>query len=377
MAGRGRGRHKVFLGMAAGVGKTYRMLQEGQAEAEAGRDVVIGYLEPHGRAETAAQARASSCCRAGASRYRDRRSRRWTCRRSSARAPELCLIDELAHTNAPGVEHDKRYEDVEDVLARGHRRLLDGQRPAPRVAQRPRRRADRHRACARRSRRVLAEADEVVLVDLTPEALIARLRAGKVYPRERVEAGAPELLQDREPRGAARGRAAPGRRGGRVQAPPRPSVPLGTREAADRRRRAAGDRRTAARAGQARAELPAPRPPGLALGAAARRRARPPLGRAPGASPTREEREQLERAAAPGRRCSARTCSSSTATTSSAVAAGSPRARHHLRADGQPRPRRGLAGCGEPLPVRLMRAARRRRAHRRRPLARRRGARRP
>ena len=101
--------HRVFLGMAAGVGKTYRMLQEGQAEAEAGRDVVIGYLEPHGRAETE---------RPGA-RPRDRPAPRASPTATRpveemdlpailARAPELCLIDELAHTNAAGVEHAKR-----------------------------------------------------------------------------------------------------------------------------------------------------------------------------------------------------------------------------------------------------------------------------
>ena len=105
--------------MAAGVGKTYRMLQEGQAEAESGRDVVIGYLEPHGRAETARRPRASRSSPAGGSATATRCSRRWTCRRSSRRAPELCLIDELAHTNAPGVEHAKRCQDIEDMLAAG------------------------------------------------------------------------------------------------------------------------------------------------------------------------------------------------------------------------------------------------------------------
>ena len=108
-----RGRYKIFLGMAAGVGKTYRMLQEGQAEAEAGRDVVVGLVETHGRAETAA--------RVGRARGDPAPPRRRTAAPTLeemdlpgvlARAPELCLIDELAHTNAPGVEHAKRYEDI-------------------------------------------------------------------------------------------------------------------------------------------------------------------------------------------------------------------------------------------------------------------------
>src|SRR5271165_2969696 len=114
-----RGHLKVFIGMAPGVGKTYRMLQEGVAEAESGRDVVIGYLEPHGRADTVAQA--------GSLEYVPRREvthRGITLEEMDlpgvlARAPELCLIDELAHTNVPGVEHEKRYEDVRDVLRAG------------------------------------------------------------------------------------------------------------------------------------------------------------------------------------------------------------------------------------------------------------------
>ena len=115
-----RGRLRVFLGMAAGVGKTFRMLIEGHAEQEAGATCVIGLLETHGRAETAALAEGLPMHPSPArSPIATPSSRKWTSRRSCERAPELCLIDELAHTNAPGVEHDKRYEDVEDVLAAG------------------------------------------------------------------------------------------------------------------------------------------------------------------------------------------------------------------------------------------------------------------
>ena len=80
---------------------------------------MIGLLETHGRADTAALADGLGWCRAGASRTAARRWRRWTSRRSSRARPELCLIDELAHTNAPGLEHHKRYEDIEDVLDAG------------------------------------------------------------------------------------------------------------------------------------------------------------------------------------------------------------------------------------------------------------------
>src|SRR5215469_4064008 len=105
--------------MAAGVGKTYRMLQEGQAEAEAGRDVVIGYLEPHNRPETAAQAIGLETVPRRRVTYRDTTLEEMDLPAVLRRAPELCLIDELAHTNAPGVEHAKRYEDIQDVLAAG------------------------------------------------------------------------------------------------------------------------------------------------------------------------------------------------------------------------------------------------------------------
>jgi two-component system, OmpR family, sensor histidine kinase KdpD len=183
-----RGRLKVFIGMAAGVGKTYRMLQEGRAEAEAGRDVVVGYLEPHGRMETVAQSEGLELVPRRRVPYRDTELEELDLPAIRARAPELCLIDELAHTNAPGVEHEKRYEDVRDVLAAGidvfstvnvqHLESLNDQ-----VTQLTGTRVRETIPDA-----VLSAADEVVLVDLTPEALIGRLRAGKVYPPERVPA---------------------------------------------------------------------------------------------------------------------------------------------------------------------------------------------
>jgi two-component system sensor histidine kinase KdpD len=186
-ARRHRGRHKVFLGMAAGVGKTYRMLQEGHAEAEAGRDVVIGYLEPHDRPETSAQAAGLEVVPRRRVIHRELALDEMDWMTILRRAPELCLIDELAHTNAPGAEHAKRFEDVEAVLALGidvfstvnvqHLESLND-----RISD-----LTGTRVRETLPDRVLAEADEVVLVDLTPEALIARLRAGKVYPGERVQ----------------------------------------------------------------------------------------------------------------------------------------------------------------------------------------------
>ena len=182
-----RGHYKVFLGMAAGVGKTYQMLREGQAEAEAGRDVVIGYLEPHGRVETIAQAGGLELVPRRRVPYRDTELEEMDLPAIVRRAPELALIDDLAHTNAPGLEHAKRFEDIDDVLAAGidvfstvnvqHLESLNDQ-----VAELT---GVRVRETVPDS--ALAAADDIVLVDITPQSLIERLLAGKVYPGERVQ----------------------------------------------------------------------------------------------------------------------------------------------------------------------------------------------
>jgi two-component system sensor histidine kinase KdpD len=182
-----RGRYTIYLGMAAGVGKTYRMLVEGHAELEAGRDVVIGLLETHGRAET--ERAADGLPRLARRRvdYRGTAMEELDLPLVLRRAPEVCLIDELAHTNAPGLEHEKRYEDIEDIRDAGidvlstlnvqHLESLND-----RVAE-----LSGVRVRETVPDAVLGYADEVVLIDLTPEALLARLRAGKVYPPERIE----------------------------------------------------------------------------------------------------------------------------------------------------------------------------------------------
>ncbi|HSR94195.1 MAG TPA: histidine kinase [Solirubrobacterales bacterium] len=183
-----RGHYKIFLGMAAGVGKTYRMLQEGRAEAEAGRDVAIGYLEPHERQETSDQARGLEVVPRRRVPYRDVAVEEMDLPALLARGPNLALIDELAHTNPPGLKHQKRYEDIAEVLAAGidvfstvnvqHLESLND-RMAELTGVRVRETVPDS---------VLGTADEVVLIDLTPEALIARLRAGKIYPGENIQA---------------------------------------------------------------------------------------------------------------------------------------------------------------------------------------------
>jgi two-component system, OmpR family, sensor histidine kinase KdpD len=178
--------YKIFLGMAAGVGKTYRMLAEAQAQADAGIDTVVGLLETHGRTETEALAAGLEAIPRRRVSYRGVSLEEMDLPGILARRPELCLIDELAHTNAPGLEHPKRYEDIADVLDAGidvystvnvqHLESLNDQ-VAELTGVRVRETVPDEE---------LGRADEIVLVDLPPADLIQRLRDGKVYPAARV-----------------------------------------------------------------------------------------------------------------------------------------------------------------------------------------------
>ena len=180
------GRHTVFLGMAPGVGKTYQMLEEGREEQSRGRDVVIGYLEPHGRTETLAQADGLETLPRRGVEYHGTTLEEMDLPGVLRRRPELCLIDELAHTNIPGAEHDHRHEDVDAILKAGidvwstvnvqHVESLAGQIAALTGEQVSETLPDR----------VLDRAYNIVLVDLTPELLIERLEAGKIYPDDSV-----------------------------------------------------------------------------------------------------------------------------------------------------------------------------------------------
>ncbi len=182
-----RGEYRILLGMAAGVGKTYRMLQEGRQAQTEGRDVVIGYLEPHDRPETAALAEGLEVVPRMRAEHGALELEEMDVDAVVRRAPELALIDELAHTNAPGMRNEKRYEDIEEVLAAGidvistvNVQHLESLNDA--IAE-----LTDIRVRETFPDSVLESADEVVLVDLTPEALQARLRAGKVYPKDRAQ----------------------------------------------------------------------------------------------------------------------------------------------------------------------------------------------
>jgi two-component system, OmpR family, sensor histidine kinase KdpD len=183
-----RGRHRILLGMAAGVGKTYRMLQEGRQARLEGVDVVIGYLEPHDRPETAALADGLEAIPHLRSTVGGVELAELDLAALIRRGPELALVDELAHTNLPEAGNRKRYEDIDEVLAAGiavtstvniqHLESLNDEvfeLTGVRVRE-------------TFPDRILDEADEVLLVDLAPEALQERLRNGKVYPPTRIEA---------------------------------------------------------------------------------------------------------------------------------------------------------------------------------------------
>lgn len=192
-----RGRHKVFIGMAPGVGKTCRMLQEGKEMLREGTDVVVGLLETHGRQETARQAEGLELIPRKQVRYQDVELEEMDVGAVLARRPQLVLVDELAHTNVPGSEREKRWQDVEMLLLSGldvystlniqHLESLnDLVAELTGVVVRE-----------RIPNRVLELADEVVLVDVTPETLQERLKEGKVYAPEKVGQALANFFQRR------------------------------------------------------------------------------------------------------------------------------------------------------------------------------------
>jgi len=182
-----RGRLKVYLGYCPGVGKTYQMLQEGHRLKDEGIDVVIGLIETHGRTEIAKLAEGLEVVPRRRQEYRGVPVEEMDVEAVLARKPRVALIDELAHTNVPGSPNQKRYQDVQDILAAGIHvittlnvqhleSLYDLVEKAVGVKVRE-----------RLPDSVLAEADQIVDVDLSTEDLQKRLEEGKIYPRERIQ----------------------------------------------------------------------------------------------------------------------------------------------------------------------------------------------
>jgi two-component system, OmpR family, sensor histidine kinase KdpD len=182
-----RGRLKIYFGFAAGVGKTYAMLEAARAAALAGTDVVFGYIEPHGRPETAALLQGQKSLPRRTILYRDITLHEFDLDAALKRQPELLLVDELAHTNASGGRYAKRWQDVEELLEAGinvwttlnvqHLESLNDV-----VAQIT-------GVVVRETLpdQVFDQADEIELVDLPPDDLLERLRYGKVYIPAQVE----------------------------------------------------------------------------------------------------------------------------------------------------------------------------------------------
>jgi two-component system sensor histidine kinase KdpD len=182
-----RGRLKVYLGFAAGVGKTYEMLQEAHRLKRQGIDVVVGIVETHGRAETAALVEGLEQVPRHKIEYRGVTLEEMDLHSLLERDPTIALVDELAHTNAPGCRNSKRYQDVEELLRSGINvistlniqhleSLYDLVEKATGV-----------KVKERIPDYVLGIADQIVNVDLSAEDLRERLLTGKVYPEERIE----------------------------------------------------------------------------------------------------------------------------------------------------------------------------------------------
>ncbi len=182
-----RARLKIFFGAAAGVGKTYAMLVEGRERAAAGVNVMVGVIETHGRAETAAMQRGFEVLPPATREHRGVALAEFDLDAALLRRPALILLDELAHTNAPGSRHIKRWQDVEELLAAGIDvySTLNVQHVESLNDLVARITGVRVRETVPDS--ILDRADEIEIVDLPPDDLLQRLREGKVYPREHVE----------------------------------------------------------------------------------------------------------------------------------------------------------------------------------------------
>jgi two-component system sensor histidine kinase KdpD len=182
-----RGRLKVYLGFAAGVGKTYEMLQEGQRLKRQGVDMVIGFVESHGRAETQAQIGDLEQIPRRRIEYRGVVLEEMDLDALLARKPTVALVDELAHTNAPGSRHAKRYQDVEELLRAGINVITTLNIQHLESLYNLVEQATGVKVKERIPDYVLGMADQLVNVDLSAEDLRERLLSGKIYPAERIE----------------------------------------------------------------------------------------------------------------------------------------------------------------------------------------------
>ncbi|MES2051252.1 MAG: DUF4118 domain-containing protein [Pseudomonadota bacterium] len=190
-----RGRLRIYLGASAGVGKTYAMLSAAQRESKAGREVLIGVVETHGRAETQELLAGLEQLPLRDVPYRNNVLKEFDLDAALARKPAVLLVDELAHSNAPGSRHPKRWQDVQELLEAGidvwsalnvqHLESLNGTVGA----------ITGIRVHETVPDTVLDDADEIILVDVTPDELMARLKAGKVYLPQQAERAAQNFFR--------------------------------------------------------------------------------------------------------------------------------------------------------------------------------------
>jgi two-component system sensor histidine kinase KdpD len=192
-----RGRLKLYVGFAAGVGKTYRMLEEAHALRKRGVDIVIGYVETHGRPDTAALIDGVEAVPRRAIEHRGVRVEEMDLDAILARRPSIAIVDEIPHTNTPGSRNRKRYQDVLELLSAGINVIaalnvqhLEGLRDV----------IERVTGVVIRETvpdRFLAEADQVVNIDLSVEDLLERFKAGKIYAEEKVAWALEHFFQEK------------------------------------------------------------------------------------------------------------------------------------------------------------------------------------
>lgn len=182
-----RARLRIYIGAAPGVGKTYEMLQEAHALRRRGLDVVVGFVETYGRAETQAQVKDLEVIPRRKVDYRGVVLEEMDVDAIVRRKPRICVVDELAHTNVPGSRHQKRYEDVLDILDAGIHVLTAVNIQHLETLNDAVARTTGVRVRETVPDTFLDRADEVINVDVTVEELRSRLREGKIYRPEKVE----------------------------------------------------------------------------------------------------------------------------------------------------------------------------------------------
>ena len=190
-----RGRLRIYFGASAGVGKTYAMLSAARRELKEGRDVLVGVIETHGRTETAELLAGLDQLPLKSMPYRDGQLKEFDLDAALRRKPAVLLVDELAHSNVPGSRHPKRWQDVQELLDAGidvwsainvqHLESLNGTVGA----------ITGIRINETVPDTVLDDADELILVDVTPDELLARLKAGKVYLPQQAERAAQNFFR--------------------------------------------------------------------------------------------------------------------------------------------------------------------------------------